>query len=221
MKACMESAADGAARTSCRDTTAKAALATALGKQTSDITATELNQFMADAGKDQVREEMKACMQSAADGAARTTCKDTTAKAALATALGKEASEITPTELNKFMADAGKDQVRVEMKACMESASDGAARTACKDTTAKAALATSLGKEASDISASELNRFVNNAAKDQVREEMKACMGNAADGAARTACKATTAKAALATSLGKQTSDITPTELNKFVNDAA
>ena len=44
-------------------------------------------------------------------------------------------------------ADAGKDQVAQEMTACMESAADGAARTACKDTTAKAALATSLGKQ--------------------------------------------------------------------------
>ena len=163
---------------------------------------------------------MKACMESAADGAARTTCKDTTAKAALATALGRQTSDITPTELNKFMADAGKEQVREEMKACMESASDGAARTTCKATTAKAALAIALGKQTSDISATELNKFVNDAGKAQVGQEMKACMESASDAAARTACKATTAKAALATSLGKQISDITPTELNKFVNDA-
>ena len=168
MKACMESAADGAARTSCKDTTAKAALAIALGKQTSDITPTELNKFMADAGKEQVREEMKACMESASDGAARTTCRDTTAKAALATALGRQASDITPTELNQFMADAGKEQVGQEMKACMVGAADGAARTACKDTTAKAALATSLGKEGSDITPTELNRFVADSAKGQV-----------------------------------------------------
>ena len=168
MKACMEGASDGAARTSCRDTTAKAALATALGKQTTDISATELNKFMADAGKDQVREEMKACMESASDGAARTTCRDTTAKAALATALGKQTSDISATDLNKFMADAGKDQVGQEMTACMESAADGAARTACKDTTAKAALATSLGKQTSDITATQLNRFVADSAKGQV-----------------------------------------------------
>ena len=54
MKACMEGAADGAARTSCRDTTAKAALAASLGKQTSDITATQLNRFVADSAKGQV-----------------------------------------------------------------------------------------------------------------------------------------------------------------------
>ena len=119
MKACMEGAADGAARTTCRDTTAKAALATALGKQTSDISATELNKFMADAGKDQVREEMKACMESASDGAARTSCKHTTAKAALATALGREVADVSTTELNRFVTDAGKEQVAMRNSGMM------------------------------------------------------------------------------------------------------
>ena len=54
---------------------------------------------------------MKACMESAVDGTARTACKGTIAKAALASTLGKQASDVTQTELNKVVADAAKDQV--------------------------------------------------------------------------------------------------------------
>ena len=47
----------------------------------------------------QVKDTMVACMGSAADGAARQTCKDTVAKAALATALGKQASDVSATDV--------------------------------------------------------------------------------------------------------------------------
>merc|ERR1712054_638558 len=100
---------------------------------------------------EQVREEMKACMESAGDASARQACKSTTAKAALATSLGKQPSEVSATELNRVVRDAGKEQVREEMKACMESAGDASARQACKSITAKAALATSLGKQPSEV----------------------------------------------------------------------
>ena len=66
-----------------------------------------------------MKDTMKACMESAADGAARTTCKDTTAKAALATALGREISDITATELDQFVTDSAKDQVWTQY--CWES----------------------------------------------------------------------------------------------------
>ena len=133
MKACMEAASDANARTLCRTTTAKDALATALGKQASDVTATELNTFVRESAKarvscncahvvfvtacgNQVTEEMTACMEAATDGAARTTCKDTTTKQAIATALGKQTSDITATDLNKFVDGASKEQVFVLQK---------------------------------------------------------------------------------------------------------
>ena len=59
----------------------------------------------------QVQDTMVACMDGAADGAARTACKDTTAKAALAVTLGKDVSQVTATELNRFMSDAAMGQV--------------------------------------------------------------------------------------------------------------
>jgi uroporphyrinogen-III decarboxylase len=55
------------------------------------------------------------------------------------------------------------------MTACMEGAANKNARTECKDTTTKQAMATALGRETSDITATELNRFVDAAAQDQVR----------------------------------------------------
>ena len=63
-----------------------------------------------------MKDTMKACMESAADGAARTTCKDITTKQAIATALGKQTSDITATDLNKFVDGASKEQAFVLQK---------------------------------------------------------------------------------------------------------
>ena len=82
-----------------------------LGKETSEISATELNSFIRGAAQQSVVDKMTACMKSATDSTARDSCKTTEAKAALAKALGKEVSEISNTELNRFLANAAKDQV--------------------------------------------------------------------------------------------------------------
>ena len=82
-----------------------------LGKEPSDISATELNSFIRGAAQQSVVDKMTACMKGATDSTARDSCKTTEAKAALAKALGKEVSEISDTELNRFLANAAKDQV--------------------------------------------------------------------------------------------------------------
>ena len=89
-----------------------------LGKEPSDISATELNSFIRGAAQQSVVDKMTACMKGATDGTARDSCKTTEAKAALAKALGKEVSEISDTELNRFLANAAKDQVTTNCLLC-------------------------------------------------------------------------------------------------------
>ena len=70
--------------------------------------------------------------------------------------------------LRKYQKKAAEDSLKQAMSACMASATDAAARASCKDNTAKNALATSLGKDPADVTKSELQNFVDKAARDSV-----------------------------------------------------
>merc|ERR1719506_2470611 len=110
---------------------------------------------------------MKLITNPDSDSSARGNCRNTEAKGAIATSLGKEPSEIDDTQLTEFLRDGGTEEVLSEMTACVESAADATARGQCKTVTAKAALVKSLGKESSEVSDTELTRFVADGAKKQ------------------------------------------------------
>ena len=205
-------------RAACRNTEAKKALASSLGKKEDDITATEFEGILRDAAKEDVLKEMNACVESATGATAKAQCKAVTAKATLVKSLGKKTTEVSTTEVNEFVKDAAKDEVAKTMNACKD-ASTGTAT--CKSTAVKNTLALSLGKEAAAVTSTDVNMFVADAAKSEVRDTMKACMEAASDDNERGDCKGTTAKAALAKSLGKDTTEIDSTQLTRFVNDAA
>jgi hypothetical protein len=61
------------------------------------------------------------------------------------------------------------------MEACMLGATDDASRLSCKTTTAYAALAVTLGKETADVTMTELNTAVREAAKSRVTAPYSSC----------------------------------------------
>ena len=66
----------------------------------------------------------------------RTACKQQ-AKTALATSTGRTNSDISVTELNDMLKQAGEAKLEQVMDDCMQGATDGAARSACVSTSAK------------------------------------------------------------------------------------
>jgi len=106
------------------------------------------------------------------------------------------------------------------MKTCMSNADTAGKKAACKDTTAKAALAASRGIAAGDVTPTMLNEFMQEGARDQMASQMNSCMKTAANQIAKNACSGTAGKNALAASLGKDAADITGFELAKFQEQA-
>ena len=66
----------------------------------------------------------------------RTACKQQ-AQTALATSTGRTSSDISVTELNDMLKQAGETKLEQVMDDCMHGATDGAARSACVSTSAK------------------------------------------------------------------------------------
>ena len=145
------SAADIAARSACRDSTAAGALATSLGR--SSVTATEVHQFADDAAKQNIATQMGVCMKlaealstEAQKTAARTACTTNTVKAAMAESLGTTAADISDTAQALYMAQAGAKSMNTAITTCVTAATTAAAKAACADTEGKAAMAASLGR---------------------------------------------------------------------------
>jgi hypothetical protein len=132
------------------------------------------------------------------------------AKEALKAALGK--SEISNTKLEEFIEDGAKSAVKSAMSACVsaaESEADAAAKKAklddCRSSSAREALSKALGKsDSSEVSKTEVESFVRNAAKAAVADAMKAALE---DDSTSEAEKRQAVKQALAQSLGQSEID--------------
>lgn len=215
MTACMGTATMKSQRDACK-ATAKAALKEQLGG--TDVSAAEMNRYMKNAGRDQVRDAMSVCMSRATTQSDRDACRGTTAKDALAVSLGKTASEVTPVELNKFVREASRAQVSSTMRSCMADAATSTARKACH-TQAADAYATANGLDKATVPAWKVNRAMEDAAREEVASTMDACMKHAGDGSARKACVSTTTRSALRLSLGKER--VSLREVKEFQERAA
>jgi hypothetical protein len=218
MDGCMKAAGSEATKmTACRDVTAKQSLATSLGKDLADVSATELDQFRKKAARSDMAEKMKSCVSTAADKAAKTACSASAGKDAMAAALGKSAASISTFELKKFQEGGAEDAFKSSMEACMKAA--GAVPAACT-TTATGAYAESMGKEAGDFDAAAIQDMKQKSAGRAMKDAMGTCMDTAgADKVKMKACKDTNGKNAMMAALGKTTA--TDTEVEAYVRKAA
>ena len=88
-----------------------------------------------------VSEGMRSCVEAAANDAAKAACKQSSGKAALASSLGKDVSQVDDVELENFVKDGAVDQFAAAMDACAEAATTAAEKAACVDGPAAEAMA--------------------------------------------------------------------------------
>merc|ERR1711871_466608 len=156
---------------------------------------------------------MKA-MKAAASTNVTAAEKKAAAKKVLKAALGE--SDISDTKLEEFIEDGAKSAVKKAMSACAATADDETnpekkieILQACKSNSAKSALSEALGKSASEVTQTDVEAFVRNAAKTAVADAMKAAVE---DDSISDAERKVVVKKTLAQSLGVSAIDDTSFE---------
>ena len=152
MAACMKDATTSSQRRACVTGAGKTNIASALGKRASEVSATEVREFLAEGATDKMKEMMTACVAEAADAAAKRACgKGAALKSSLAASLGKAETDVKQLDVEMFKRKAALSGVKDAMQACMAEAATPAERRACRTTNAKAALTECLGKESNEV----------------------------------------------------------------------
>jgi hypothetical protein len=148
-------------------------------------------------------------------------CQGTVAKETLKIGLGK--THIEDSEVQEFIEIAAQRAVQYKMKACMTSANNitsapdrQAAITVCSTNSAREALQSNLGE---NVSAVEVQKFIENAATNSVQKAIESAMSSAGTSEERQAAARRAAKGALAQTLGK--SNVTEAEVQQYINEGA
>jgi len=223
-----------AALEQCVSVNAKAQLATSLGMNPEEVSPYMLQDFVQQAAQTRASNQVGSCMQVATNDAERKSCvSGDTLKQALADSLGQ--ANITEATLQEFVTEAATNQMASVVKNCLSAIDENltgdekvAEVTKCREETACAALATSLGKLASEFSSFDCQEMMETAERKQVKDQMRACVkavdttsDDAAQRTARNACKAGSALAALAAMTGGDTSSIKTEEMDRYILEAA
>jgi len=190
-----------------------------LGKAAASVSKTDVERYVRKAATSKVREEMAACMEAASTKAERQDCKDTTAKNALATAMGKDAAKVSGTAVEEFVQKAGEAEVATEISACVEVSSSEDQKKICR-AAAKPSLARVLGRQ--EVTNADLSYHILMASRNEVRGEMLSCMTVAGNSSAKMkACKDNEAKAAIASTQGTVPEKVSDTIVEEFSAAAA
>jgi len=230
-----ESSSDPAvALEQCVSVNAKAGLAASLGMNPDDVSPYMLQDFVQEAARSRTSNAIGSCMGVATTDAERKSCvSGDTLKQTLAASLGKGADSISDATLQEFVTEAATNKLTSVVRLCLAAITvTGDAKVAevtkCREETACAALASSLGKLSSEFSAFECQEMMETAERKQVKDKMRACVNavdstldNAAQRTARNACKAGSAKAALAAMTGGDASSIATEEMDRYILEAA
>jgi len=224
---------DAAARAQCVSVNAKNQLATSLGLSASEVTGQLLNKYVSDAARSACGSSITACMQAATTAAERLDCTSgSTLKNTLAQSLGISTESVTAGDLRGFVESSAIDSMKSTLTACMSalntSSSDIAtARATCRTNTACTAVATSLGLEASALSAADCASYLQGAERTEIQDKMSACvsgvdttLNTTAQRAARKACHSA-AKSALALMQGSDASSVSNENMQVYLRDSA
>ena len=198
---------------------AKKALKVSLGVE--DVSDTDVQLFLKQGAQDAVVEEMRACI-TAADRlndtaavvrAAKTACTGASAKNALKASLGKDVGD---AEVRAFLEQGAKNAAGDAMSRCVKAAEKSNTTTqdmaACKSSSVKLALRSSLGAEVSDV---DVERFVQAGARRQATAAMQAAMSINGTASEKQAAAKSAAKEALKLGLGK--AEVSDLELNHIL----
>lgn len=216
----------------CVSVNAKAQLATSLGMNADDVSPYMLQDFVQQAAQTRASNQVGSCMDIATNEAERKSCvSGDTLKQTLADSLGK--ASITEATLQEFVTEAATSQMTSVVKNCLEAITvtgdeKVAEVTKCREQTACAALATSLGKLATELSSFDCHEMMETAERKQVKDQMRACvkavsptLDEESQRTARNECKTANAKAALAAMTGGDTSSIETSEMDRYILEAA
>ena len=216
IKNCVDNAgSDSGAIAACANnaiSSVKDTLASSLGKNLTDISDIEADRYIKDNAKDTLAAALAACVEN--NGGVSCAPTDQSVRDALQEVTGKTFTEI---EIRKQMQDGAADAVSDAMAACAETG-----ETNCALNAAKAAFKGATGS-VTDPTDTELRKAINDGAKLSAGSTIRACREAATTSDEKSACSATSVdvKRTLASSLGKNLTDISDIEADRYIKDNA
>merc|ERR1711968_140107 len=178
-----ETAGRKSALKQCREATAKKEIAAVTGKAESDITPTDIRRTVKHATQSRIRDVLKEVEKIPKNTPAeKDTFRNEQIKKAMKEVMGKDDDEDpTDIEIERFKEDGVQDTVRETIDACNSEARDETDVTvretkykACRSQTVRQTMADITGKNSSEITAVNVRRHIKRAAKQRVKDEMKA-----------------------------------------------
>merc|ERR1712146_801145 len=170
-----------AALKQCRE--AKKEIADVTGKPENDITPTDIRRTIKHATKSRIRDVLKEVEKiPKSSKTEKDTFRNDQIKKAMKEVMGKDDDE-DPTDIDveKYKLDAVQDTVRETIDACNSEARDKTDATVretkykdCRSQTVRQTMADITGKNSSEITAVNVRRHIKRAAKQRVKDEMKA-----------------------------------------------
>merc|ERR1711968_348812 len=167
----------------CREATAKKEIADITGKPENDITPTDIRRTIKDATKSRIRDVLKEVEKiPKTPKTEKDTFRNDQIKKAMKEVMGKDDDEDpTDIEIERFKEDGVQDTVRETIDACNSEARDETDATVretkykdCRSQTVRQTMADITGKNSSEITAVNVRRHIKRAAKQRVKDEMKA-----------------------------------------------
>jgi len=219
IRECVETAQDQAARDACLTSSdAKEAAALAMGKDKNDITDADLREAADREATTKTREAMEVCTKLATTEAEKKACRmSDDLKEAIALSKGLDLATIEESLVREVLKKGTEDRALTAIKSCGKG--DSAARAQC-ETDAKKLIAEASGRDPNEVTDFELKKSSRDALARDLATRMASCMKDAADSAARAACKTTLAKEAIknADVNGRTPSDA---DVTRFLDESA
>merc|ERR1711871_1071192 len=223
-----------------RDTAVKTAIKEVMGLD-NDPSDVDVEKYKLDAVKDSVLETVEACNEetkesttttanSADRKAALKQCREATAKKEIADMTGKPENDITPTDLRRTIKHATKSRIRDVLKEVEKIPKNTKAeKDTFRNDQIKKAMKEVMGKDDDeDPTDIEIERFKEDGVQDTVRETIDACNSEARDETDVTvretkykACRSQTVRQTMADITGKNSSEITALNIEKYVEASA
>eukprot|EP00928_Gymnodinium_smaydae_P032523 TRINITY_DN23532_c0_g1_i1.p1 TRINITY_DN23532_c0_g1~~TRINITY_DN23532_c0_g1_i1.p1 ORF type:complete len:872 (+),score=247.69 TRINITY_DN23532_c0_g1_i1:68-2683(+) len=153
---------------------AKAAMEKLLGK---NVTKADVVEALEKAGAGKASEDIRKCIQGASNEQSKRECRlNDAARELMAAASGKRKEDITDFDLRKGFKQNTVLEVASEVKGCLDSASDAAAKKACFHNDAiKEKIAGAEGKAKTMITDSEMRQYFMKGARDSVLTMLESC----------------------------------------------
>lgn len=216
MSACVDAAGDDNQKLqACRTSDElREAVRQALGRE-ENVTVIELQQFVMEGAARSAADMQKDCMKKARTEQQRIQCR-AELKRSLKKKLGRT-TEVSDTEAIQFARDGAADVAAEYIASCQQD-STASSGSCLQSSAVKEAIASSLGKNASEIAEEDVRAMARKGAEKSAANAVSICMRTATTAAERRLCRRNTdTKAAVAASLGKDAAQVTDREVVRIV----